>query len=498
MNAWSKHLLVGAAALLLASALAVTAPTDSAPKAACCSLTTSLASEALRGEDITGDERFFMSEGTPPNIHFLIDTSASMRELPQVKEGDHPSFFAAGDGCSNTELLAMEAANGWDPSVTYPVPDPDHPTLFSDEKFYAYMYWDDLNAPDFQWSTKEDVCAYQHPASSDPTRELYNACLTCLQTKGFYKRPGATGARPGTDPRRLTFAFSGRLLNFNPPKYVTAKAVLKSIIQDMRRVRVGISYFDPDNSANGALMAIPQGPTCDMFRANPNAFNSVRPNVLAAVDGLHFKAATPLAESLLNLGQYFSSSDALYTDVFGFDTSFLKSGFQNLPLTSSERSWCWACQSTSIVIITDGEPSADDHVPAANLEALNGGPVECPASEPCPEDSQHKLDDVAKLLATQDLQRNSPDVVGDFDTSGRQSLTIHAIGFGVNANVLKNAARVGGGLYYTANDGTGLKQALQDIIANVNRRSTSFSAASVSGLQLGGASGTLVPRLRPG
>ncbi|HEY0093761.1 MAG TPA: pilus assembly protein PilY, partial [Archangium sp.] len=452
--------------------------------------------EALRGQDLTGDERFFMSEGTPPNVHFLIDTSASMRELPQVQEGNHEAFFAAGDGCSNPDLLAMQAANGWNPAVKYPVPDADHPTLFQDDKFYAYMFWEDLNAPTAQWNTREEVCAYQHPAGADPTRALYNACLTCMQTRGFYKRPGAPGSRPGTDPRRYTYAFSGRFLNFNPPKYVTAKTVLKSILRDMRQVRVGISYFDADNSVHGALMAMPQGPTCEQLSADPRAFDTVRPSYLAAVDALRFKAATPLAESLLNVGQYFSSSNSVYTGVFGFDSSFLKSGFQNALLSRPERSWCWGCQATSIVIVTDGEPSADEHVPAGTLEELNGGAVECPASEPCPEDALHKLDDVAKLLATQDLQSGAP--VGDFDAGGRQSLTVHAIGFGINANILKNAARVGGGLYHQANDGAGLKKALQEIIANVDRRATSFSAASVSGTQLSGAGGTLVPRLRPG
>ncbi|KFA87241.1 hypothetical protein [Archangium violaceum] len=497
MNARSHLRRLSATALLLASVPAATAE-DPGARAACCQLTTSLAAEALRGQDITGDERFFMSEGTPPNVHFLIDTSASMRELPQVNEGNHEAFFAAGDGCSNPDLLAMQAANGWNPTTAYPVPDADHSGLFRDDRFYAYMFWEDLNAPASQWNTKEEVCAYQHPESADPTRALYDACLSCLETKGFYKRPGATGSRPGTDPRRYTYAFSGRLLNFNPPKYVTAKAVLKAILRDMRQVRVGLSYFDADNTVHGALMSMPQGPSCEQLGADPRAFETVRPSYLAAVDALRFKAATPLAESLLNLGQYFSSSNAVYTDVFGFDSSFLKSGFQNASLSRPERSWCWGCQATSIVIVTDGEPSADEHVPASTIEALNGGAVECPASEPCPEDAQHKLDDVAKLLATKDLQSSGPAVVGDFDTGGRQSLTIHAIGFGINANVLKNAARVGGGLYYQANDGAGLKQALEDIIANVNRRSTSFSAASTSGGQLGSASGTLVPRLRPG
>ncbi|HEY0096187.1 MAG TPA: pilus assembly protein PilY, partial [Archangium sp.] len=328
MTAWSHLRRLLPTALLLTPALA-SAASEPEPKAACCQLTTSLASDALRGEDLTGDERFFMSEGTPPNVHFLIDTSASMRELPQVKEGDHESFFASGDGCSQPDLLEVQKNNGWNPDTVYPVADPDHATLFRDDKLYGYMFWEDLNAPASNWNSKEDACAFQHPTASDPTRAGYDACLSCLQTKGFYKRPGAPGPKAGSDPRRLTYVFTGRFLNFNPPKYVTAKATLKSILKDMRRVRVGLSYFDADNTVHGALMALPQGPSCEQLGADPNAFGTVRAHYLAAVDGLRFKAATPLAESLLNVGQYFSSGNGLYTDTFGFDTGYLKSGFQN-------------------------------------------------------------------------------------------------------------------------------------------------------------------------
>src|SRR5688500_3124424 len=61
----------------------------------CCQLTTSLAHEAIRGKSLEGDERFFASEGAPPNIHFLIDNSGSMRELIQVKNSDETSFLNA-------------------------------------------------------------------------------------------------------------------------------------------------------------------------------------------------------------------------------------------------------------------------------------------------------------------------------------------------------------------------------------------------------------------
>ncbi len=230
MTACLRSLSFAAAALLLAATLAHAELGGNETKPACCQLTTSLATDALRGDDLSGDERFFMNEGTPSNLHFLIDTSASMRELPQLLNGDHEAFFASGDGCTQPDLLAVQADKGWNPNTAYPVPDPDQPGLFQDGKFYAYHYWEDLNAPPARWNTKEDACVEQHPATTDPSRTFYNQCLQCLNTKGFYNRPGATGAKPGFDPRRITFVFCGRFLNFNPPKFVAAKATLKSVL----------------------------------------------------------------------------------------------------------------------------------------------------------------------------------------------------------------------------------------------------------------------------
>jgi type IV pilus assembly protein PilY1 len=127
------------------------------------------------------------------------------------------------------------------------------------------------------------------------------------------------------------------------------------------------------------------------------------------------------------------------------------------------------------------------------LRLLNGGAVYCPDTEPCigkrlsppysnwpdkgsntandssgwPDDNlQFLLDDVAKLLHTQDLQRNEPPVVGDFDTSGMQTLRIHTIAYSFQSNLLKNTALVGGGLYFTAHDATALRESLLCILSN--------------------------------
>ncbi len=514
--------VLGAAGVALAQDLG----DPSKDTAACCQLTTSLIQDVLRGKDVAGDERFFSAEGAPPNIHFLIDTSGSMKELPQVRGSQHDDFFDATlNGCENPDLDAFQISRGWDPSVAYPVPDPGtglgsdsgFHNLFRDDKFYGYMFWGDSSSPGYQWNTKEQACQSQILDWSTTGAAEYSRCQACLATKGYYKLPGAEAANSGdlSNPR---FILWGRFLNFNPPKYVTARAVLKQVIKDLRRVRVGFSSFI--NGSPSTAMGRKQKPLCSNILSDASAFDDERASYINEVNGLLFNSSTPLARSLLNLGYYFSSSDNVYRNDFGFGSSYsYPSTFDNSALSSQERSVCWGCQVNSVIIITDGEPQGDT-LPSTvitQMRNLNGGPVYCPDSQPCPaagvptnqrdkgnnpthpgdDNPNYYLDDVAKLLAHQDLQRNSPHVVGDFNTIGQQSINVYTVGFGINSNLLRNTAEVGNGLYYTAEDGATLKQALLDIINNVQTRATSFSSAAASSLQVRAAGATLIPRFKP-
>jgi type IV pilus assembly protein PilY1 len=433
----------------------------------------------------------------PPNVHFLVDTSGSMKELPQLKNSNHVEFFSiTTNGCSNPRLDAMQVARGWDPNTVYPLPDVGtgvgtdlgFPNLFQDSKFYGYMYWSDLSNPPPQWNTREAACQGQVPDWSGARAADYQQCLSCLSTKGYYKLPEAEAVNSG-DLTNPNFILWGRFLNFNPPKYVTMRAVLKQVLEESQSTRVGYSHFE--NTALSTYLARRQNAACDVARADPNALEPYRASYINSINMLYFSTSTPLARSLLNIGYYFTSDIGVYRDVFGFSTGYsYPSSFQNSPLDSQTRSVCWGCQHSAVVIITDGEPSNDSLSPTVitRLRTLNGGPVYCPDTEPCgagPSPSQrdkgatasyaddhsfYYLDDVAKLLATQDLQRNTPAVVGEFDTSGQQRLAVHAVGYGWHSNLLKNTAAVGGGQYHSVSDAAGLRQALQAILADVQTR----------------------------
>ncbi|HZH75709.1 MAG TPA: pilus assembly protein PilY, partial [Archangium sp.] len=530
MHSWTSNLpSLSAVVLVLGVTGIASAQTNlgtATDTAACCQLTTSLIQDVLRGKDVAGDERFFSSEGAPPNIHFVIDTSGSMKELAQITNSNHVEFFnMTSNGCVNPRLDAFSAANQWNPNFLYPIPDPGtglgsdngFPNLFQDAKFYGYMYWQDLSSPPTQWDGREAACQSQVPNWATTRAADYAQCLSCLSTKGWYKLPEAEAVNSG-DLTNPNFIFWGRYLNFNPPKYVTARAVLKQVIKELRRVRAGYSYFT--STTTSTELGRGQNPSCDQILSDASAFDNNRASYINGINGLTFTTGTPLARSLLNVGYYFTSDDGVFRDVFGFGTGYgYPTSFRNGSLSSQGRSVCWGCQVSSIIIITDGEPSIGDTLTPtviSKMRTLNNNlPVYCPDSAPCgagPAPSQrdkgatasygddhpnYYLDDVAKMLANQDLQRATPPVVGDFNTAGKQTVSTFTVGFGINSNLLRNAAKVGGGDYYTADNAATLKQALLSIISTVQTRATSFSSAAASSLQVRSAGSTLIPRFKP-
>jgi len=436
----------------------------------------------------------------PPNIHFIIDISGSMRELPQVVGSSHSEFFnSTTSGCFNPRLDEFQTSHGWNPDTAYPIPDQGtmlgsdmgFPNLFQDSKFYGYMYWGDSTNPAPQWNSKEEACQSRIADWATTGATSYSRCLSCLDLKGYYKLPGAVG-RDTAPQTNLDFIFRGRFLNFNPPKYVAVRAVLKKVIAQLHGLRAGMSYFS--NFAPSTELGRSQNPSCSQSLNDPSSFDVNRASYINTVNGLTFSTSSTLARSLLNVGYYFTSGDDVYRDMFGFGTNYsYPTAFRNSPLTYESRSWCWGCQHSAIILIADGDPSSDSLSTGLlpQLRTVNGGPVYCPDSEPCgpynardkgadpasfaDDNAQYYLDDVAKLLATHDLQMSTPPVVGAFDTSGMQRLTIHTVGYGVQNNLLKNTALVGGGLYFTASDASALEASLTEILNDVQASSTSCS-----------------------
>ena len=497
---------------------------------ACCQLTTSLGNDQIRGRDVLGDERFFMADSTPPNIHFQIDTSVAMLELPQIQNSDQVTFFNSEPvdpnwtGCTNSYLVAEETARNWNPTNSYPpvdtgvIPnDAGFPTLFVEKdasdglpRFYSYMSWTDprlQNAPTpIQDRQKKDisssagVCATLHNPTTEPG--AYQLCQKCLDQRGFYKKPGVTLPAAGDPAKYPNFVFSGKFLNFNPPKYVALRWVLKTVVRDMRRVRSGYSYLvDDPKIGTVPTLGRKQNPPCNQL-AGTSSFDSNRGSYISDINGIPFGASKAYtARHLYNVGQYLSSSDNIYTNVFKFDPVWLVPSLRNTlsDPPSDSRSWCWGCQKSSVIIISGSVPKDDNLLPRTLLEKWNGGTVQCLDNTCATVEAAKKddlLDDVAKFLHTQDLHQDP--VPSPLDFSGRQSLDIYGVTFNADSNLLRSATEQwGGGLYFTAQNATTLKDAITEAIANIEARATSFASGSVGTLQINRSGGSVLPRLVP-
>ncbi|MDC0711643.1 pilus assembly protein PilY [Stigmatella sp. ncwal1] len=476
---------------------------------ACCQLTTSLIEDVLLNVEPPGDERFFRRWATPPNVHFILDVSPSMADLPQVDANNYQAFYdATVNGCENPKLNAFADTRGWQPGVQYPLPDngtgigPDtgFPDLFRDNRYYAMGFWGTQNSPPPQWNTREQACQSVVPQWNTVNAAQYVKCLQCLSTRGYFKAFNS-GISGQTNP---DFILWGRFLNFNPPKYVTARAVLKRVIKDLRGARVGLSVLNGTSSSHRMRLR----PGCQAGLLDPSAFDDSRWELIYHINALSFQSGNSLARALLNTGYYFTSGPSVYRDVFGFGSNpanySYPGDFANEALSSELRSICWGHQATEVILIADGEPVSDSlsSLMMNRIRTRNGGPVNCPASRPCPDQGanagNYLLDDVAKLLATSDLQHNTPPVVGDLDTRGQQSIRVHAIGYGFDSNLLKNTVDVGGGLYYSVDDADSLKNALLHFLApqEIPARTTALAAPALALPRGGGLAAAAVPRLR--
>ncbi len=358
--------------------------------------------------------------------------------------------------------------------------------------------------------------------ASGNTIDLGPACRACMGSAGsgtdgpgffFYRLTYASSVRPGnrytytTVPNKSqppAFLLRGTFLNSNPPKFVAARKVVKTLAwidpgnpSKLDQVRQGLSILcTACGSYQKATLVVPLGPDkANSFSNPPNPQNFVqaRQYIIDAVNakpGLGFhpaNSATPLASALFNVGQYFSAP-GFYTAQFGasYEIASFKetaAGTVNAPwVTSSQCSICWPCQQNSIVMVTDGAPNNEITFPAtiANYDTTTytaaancgtGGTL-CYGTDPAPR--------VASWLHGTQIR---PGTVMGKD----QMVTVQTIGFNLldpkAIQVLKATANMGVGSFQNAKDASQLADALLNAVNNGILRQNSFSAASASSLQ---------------
>jgi type IV pilus assembly protein PilY1 len=265
-------------------------------------------------------------------------------------------------------------------------------------------------------------------AKSGAAVSLGAACTSCMATHGFYiykinyydTGTGSHGSVTHTLQNQKPMPlFKGTFLNANPPKFVAAKSVLKSVAwmdpsnpSALDQIRLGLSILDSSGTnPRKAQLIVPLGPDKGgSYPPTQAGFRQARQYILSnlnfdvskytdsggatVVDGTttgttgfqngFFNPAsgsTPLATALFNIGQYFTTvTPSLYTTKFGSNCSggtCITSEFNETSAGRSNAAWvtktgntqcsvCWGCQASSVVIVTDGSPNSEITFPGSS------------------------------------------------------------------------------------------------------------------------------------
>ena len=518
-------LLAAAAVPLRAEAAGAGSPSNDV---SCCLNGSSLSQRLF--PTFGGDTAFFASQSNdPPNVVFILDNSTSMYELPlAVAAFPNTSFLARGatpSASSSTDLSschanslfeALRAAGGaaYSNGTAFPVYDPAFPSYFAPGSYYRYMEWTSA-APGGTTSSATACSAMSAAANSGgPGLTRRERCAQCLDEAGYYLDPTASGSQ--NDVQSGRYVFKGNWLNFNPPKFLVARKILTDFVAQQNTTRVGVVIYDPLNTSalgiaatglqahdGGQFVNFNNGmtPNCNQATWQSIDRTGLINQIRTQISWGSFAApiATPLAETLFNVGQYLAgdSGNTFYAASFG--SSWLKTGnpaaggFTSANSNSNQRALCTACQVSAVVLITDGEPFGDNNLPGAKIRALNGGvSAVCPLPG-CGTDqyngSANLLADVARFLANNDLNPG---------LSGTQDVNTYVIGLGVDVPVLQGAATAGKGLYFRANTATQLSDAINSAVLDISNRATAFSSTAIQTLEVGTGSSAYVPRFVPG
>lgn len=377
-------------------------------------------------------------------------------------------------------------------------------------------------------------------------------CPACLAENGYYffkVRYKNSSGNWTVSPAQIRL--SGRWLNNNPPKFLAAKIAIKKVIwldpntsYATDQVRFGLSILGSTfNKTAAARLVVPLGPSkANTFPGVATEFAKVRQLIIDVLNKKQLASlnlasgSTPMAGALFNVGQYFTTKGRnVYSIAFG--STYQSSSFNEdasglaggtlAPWASGNCSICWACQTSSILIVTDGSPNSEmtwpsslvgygastygalnncgmstgytgtsayknfspnalwtTYIPPANYTKCSTTPFSACCS---PSDDSAKppsyMPRVSYWLNNPEKSPNN-DLRPEFDKL--QNLSVYTVSFGVRdrqaLSILTATANMGGGKPYNASDKTELQNSIASAVNDVVTRATSFSAPAASSL----------------
>ena len=230
-----------------------------------------------------------------------------------------------------------------------------------------------------------------------------------------------------------------------------AKEVITNYINGAGNVRLGLMKFNYDGYDGGG----------SIVSSISDLTTSSKSSLISAVNAIAPDSNTPLAGSLSEAWRYFRGDSKCYGG----------SGNYQSPI----QYWC---QKNFVVIITDGEPWADEMTKSCATSMKSNWDGDSEVEEPSSGWYSYRyLDDIAYYMYNNDARSNLDDT---------QNVYTYTIGFTIESQLLEDTATNGHGLYLTSDNASELAAALDSAIADIIEKSYSFTSPTVPSLMTSG------------
>jgi len=470
------------------------------------------------------------SSGSQPNILLILDTSGSMASTVTTQTPFNPTTTYAG-ACSST-LVYFQASGGSAPtgcigmssfSTGYQKCQSAVNSLI-DPGFYTdqFLQWK-FKSPKYSWANtivsganRYEVACKGDYSSTAPFPTTYNGTTNSAANEWTNTANAANSywAQNGASGGGYTL-YSANYLNYlasNPPtvsgtRISVVQQAATNLINSLSNVNIGLMRYsnnlsspagpaDPGNAydayAAGGMVAYP---------ISPVAVGTNRTNLVTTVNSYTPGGLTPLSETLYEAYLYYSGGNVFFGNTSQPTKSVAGSRVGGSAASNQYQTPVqYQCQKNFIVYLTDGLPTADNQadslITALPSEATVGGACDDTTKSPYngldannvaipggwdypgPSGKAGKcMAALAKYMFNTDLFPSMP---------GQQNVQLYTIGFGddpglaVASGWLATAATAGGGQFYQTGDLNGLQTALMNIVSNILKTSTTFTAPTVS------------------
>jgi len=483
--------------------------------------------------DVSANANLKWMHDYDPNANALADPGlGNLSAMTPAGLRDTPTW---GTGCTGNNCLfnkdSIYAYASWNETSATPTTCPTGNTN------YTFTYTTYVNKTSGTRACNQAVTNTVTLSLPAPNAD----CTTCLGASGpgFFFTGGAvtkvsgvltsssnSTCKPVTE--KIVYStnnkvlFRGGWLNANPPKYVSARKAIKRTVwidpsaapANSDSARFGLSYFSSDIT-NGVRIIVPLGPDkphsypADSV-SNKAAMIAARQVILNALNRQNvpsgvtlpslLSGGTPMSAGIFRMGQYFAQPSFYATNGnFGSATynltgySETTEGAMKAPWvvnnTQNQCSICWSCQTSAVILVTDGSPNEWDATPtpipnffdtyAQSVYQSNCGSTGSNCVSPA-DNHQSPVSRIAYWLNNTDLR---PELI---EPVTKQLVSVSAISInlptGAAQNIMRAIANMGGGSYIDAPDGKALADAITKTVENYNNRANSFSAPAASSL----------------